>query len=102
MTEHLSAGMAVESWASLHGVTVEQVGIAPLVVCSWDPATVRALAASVGATLLETWWWGPRYPLYNGEINERRISFVCLPKGAPATVMVMEELIACGSRAFIG
>ncbi len=102
MTEHLSAGMAVESWASQYGVTVDQVGIAPLVVCSWSPATVKALAEASEATISETWWWGPRYPLYNGGVNGKRISFVCLPKGAPATVMVMEELIACGARAFIG
>jgi len=102
MSEHLSADMAVEFWASQRGVSVEQVGIAPTVVGSWDLGTVRSLAGTVGAVSSPSWWWGPRFPLYNGEIEGKRVSFVNLPLGAPATIMVMEELIACGTRVFLG
>src|SRR6266702_999849 len=102
MSEHLSADMAVEFWASQRGVSVEQVGIAPIVVGSWDLGTVKSLAGTVGAASSPSWWWGPRFPLYNGEIGGKKVSFVNLPLGAPATVMVMEELIACGTRVFLG
>src|SRR5713101_6907938 len=58
MSERFTAEMAVAFQASRHGVSLEQVGIAPLVVGSWDLETVKSL--------------------------------------------VMEELIACGVRAFLG
>jgi len=102
MTEHLSAGTAVEVLARRRGVTVEQIGVASIVVGSWDPNTVKSLAESAGAELSDSWWWGPRFPLYNTQVNGKRISFVNFPTGAPATVMVMEELIACGTRTFLG
>ncbi len=78
MSEHLSADMAVEFWASQRGVSVEQVGIAPIVVGSWDLGTVKSLAGTVGAASSPSWWWGPRFPLYNGEIGGKKVSFVNL------------------------
>src|SRR5713226_1890445 len=102
MSERLTPDMAVEFFASQRGISVEQVGIAPLVVGSWDLGTVKSLAETVGAVSSPSWWWGPRFPLYNGELGGKRVSFVNLPLGAPATVMVMEELIACGTRVFLG
>ena len=102
MSEHLSADRAVEFWAAQRGVSVEQVGTAPIVVGSWDLVTVKSLAETIGAVSSPSWWWGPRFPLYNGEIAGKRVSFANLPLGAPATVMVMEELIACGMRVFLG
>ncbi len=95
MSEHLSADMAVEFWASQRGVSVEQVEIAPIVVGSWDLGTVKSLAGTVGAMSSPSWWWGPRFPLYNGEIGGKKVSFVNFPLGAPAcfipTSCVREE-----------
>src|SRR5881296_1192670 len=102
MSEHLSADTAAEFWASQRGVSVEQVGIAPTVVGSCALGTVRSLAAAVRDVSSPSWWWGPRFPLYNGEIGGKKVSFVNLPLCAPSTVMVMEELIACGTRVFVG
>src|SRR3989454_11900683 len=102
MSERFTAEMAVAFQTSQHGVSVEQVGIAPLVVGSWDLETVKSLAKTVGANSSPSWWWGPRFPLYNGQVGDRRVSVVSLPLGAPATILVMEELIACGVRAFFG
>ena len=102
MSERFTAEMAVAFQASRNSVSVEQVGIAPLVVGSWDLETVKSLARTVGAEPSPSWWWGPRFPLYNGQVGGRRVSFASLPLGAPATILVMEELIACGMRAFLG
>jgi uridine phosphorylase len=102
MSERFTAEMAVGFQTSRHGVSLDKVGIAPLVVGSWSTETIKSLAETVGAEQSSDWWWGPRFPLYNGQIGNRRVSFVSLPLGAPATVLVMEELIACGVRAFIG
>ena len=102
MSERFTAEMAVDFQTSRHGVTLEKVGIAPLVVGSWNLETIKSLAETVGAEPSSSWWWGPRFPLYNGQIGNRRVSFVSFPLGAPATILVMEELIVCGVRAFIG
>src|SRR5712664_3954481 len=102
MNERFTARAAVEFWASKHGVSVNQLGLGPIVVGSWDLSTVRSLARTIGAKLSPSWWWGPRFPMYNGHIGGKGVSLVNLPLGAPATVMVMEELIACGTRIFLG
>ncbi|HEV2120719.1 MAG TPA: nucleoside phosphorylase [Candidatus Bathyarchaeia archaeon] len=102
MSERFTARAAVEFWASQHGVSIDRLGLNPIVVGSWDLKTVKSLAKTVKAKPSPSWWWGPRFPLYDGEVGGRRVSFVNLPLGAPATVMVMEELIACGVRVFIG
>src|SRR6266567_3601944 len=102
MSERFTAQMAVEYQTSHHKISVEQVGIAPIVVGSWDLGTVKSLAGTVGAASSPSWWWGPRFPLYNGEIGGKKVSFVNLPLGAPATILVMAELIACGARVFLG
>jgi len=60
------------------------------------------MAETTRATSSASWWWGPRFPLYNGEVGGKKVSFVNFPLGAPATILVMEELIACGARVFLG
>ena len=102
MSERFTARAAVEFWASQHNVSVDQLGLSPTVVGSWDSRTVKSLAKFVGAKRSPSWWWAPKFPLYHGQIGGREISIVNFPIGAPATVLVMEELIACGARAFIG
>lgn len=102
MSERFTAEMTVGFQTSRHGVSIDKVGIAPLVVGSWNTETIKSLVETVGAEESSDWWWGPRYPLYNGQIGNRKVSLVSLPLGAPATILVMEELIACGVRAFIG
>src|SRR3989449_11681689 len=69
MIERFTAEMAVAFQASRHGVSVEQVGIAPLVVGSWDLETVKSLAKTVGANSSPSCWWGPRFPLYNSKYD---------------------------------
>lgn len=39
---------------------------------------------------------------YIGEVGGQPVSLVHVPMGAPATIMCMEEMIACGARVFIG
>ena len=102
MSERFTARAAVEFWASQHGVSIDRLGLSPIVVGSWDLRTVKSLAKIVKAKPSPSWWWGPRYPLYNGQVGGKDLSIVNLPLGAPATTLVMEELIACGVRVFIG
>jgi uridine phosphorylase len=102
MSERFTARAAVEFWASHHGVSIDRLGLNPIVVGSWDLKTTKSLAKTVKAKPSPSWWWGPRFPLYNGLVGSKEVSIVNLPLGAPATILVMEELIACGARVFIG
>jgi hypothetical protein len=97
-----TARMNVDYYAARRDIAVEEIGVAPCVVLSWGPTTVEELAESIGAEPAEHWHWLARYPLYTGEIQGRRVSFVQAGIGAPATVAAMESLIACGARLFLG
>jgi uridine phosphorylase len=102
MSERFTAHTAVEYHTSQRGISIDQLGVAPIVVGSWDLATVKSMAETTAAVESSSWWWGPRFPLYNGKIGTHNVSFASFPPGAPATILIMEELIACGARAFLG
>ena len=41
--------MLVSHYAAQQGITVEEIGVAPIVVVSWSPRVIQAFADSVGA-----------------------------------------------------
>ena len=45
---------------------------------------------------------GDRHPFFKGQVDGLDVSLAHLPVGAPGTVMMMEEMIACGARTIIG
>lgn len=79
-----------------------QMAVAHVVVLSWQRRSVQVMAEGIGARLPEHWFYGEQYPLYAGAVGGHPVCFVHVPVGAPGTVMVMEELIACGARVFLG
>ncbi|MGH2349180.1 MAG: nucleoside phosphorylase [bacterium] len=94
--------MLVDYAAKQRGVAIEDFGVAPVVVLSWARRTVQSLAEATGAQLPQHWMYGEQYPLYTGSVEGHRISFTRVPIGAPATIVRMEEMIACGARVFLG
>jgi uridine phosphorylase len=60
------------------------------------------MAERIGARRSENWLYGERQPFFTGELEGKALSLVEMPVGAPGTVMIMEELIACGAKSFIG
>ncbi len=101
MEERFTAQMVVEYHISRRGITVEDVGVAPVVIVSWGQRVIQSLADDVGAEPSPHWPY-KRYLFFRGQIEEQRVSFVQVPVGAPGTVMLMEELIAYGARVFLG
>lgn len=97
-----TARMSVDHLLQQQGLTVDDVGIAPIVVGTWSPTLAKALAAATGAERAENWPWNTRRDLYTGSVEGAPVSFAWLAIGAPATVMEMEAMIACGAKAFIG
>jgi uridine phosphorylase len=94
--------MYVDYYAAKQGITVEEMNVAPIVVVSWAPSVIESFAESTGAQLAEYWPWVKRHIFYTGEVEGRRVSFVQVGIGAPATVSEMEVMIACGARVFVG
>lgn len=88
---------AVAHYCADHGFTPAELGIAPVVVATYSPQLTRFLAAECGAAPAERWaaWKGDGFTL-GGAFN-----ILTLPVGAPATVEMMEELIACGMRTLV-
>ena len=102
MNEKIVPSRVVTRFAEGHGISIEDMGVAPLVVVSWGRGMTRSLAEAAGAKLCEKWMWHDKYKLYRGEVHGHPVSFGNIPVGAPGTVMVMEEMIACGAKVFIG
>ncbi len=90
----------IDYCAKKRGITVGEIGIAPLVVVSWWQGVITSMAEEVGATKCDN-WVSSRSMLYSLQSSALRISFLNLPVCAAASVMTMEELIACGAKKFI-
>jgi uridine phosphorylase len=60
------------------------------------------MPGQIGARRSKNWLYGERQPFFTGELGGKALSLVEMPVGAPGRVMIMEELIACGAKNFIG
>jgi len=94
--------MFVEWEAKQSGLTKEDFGVTPIVVLTWSLRTAQALAKEIDAKIPTHWPYGERFPIYSGRVLDRAVSFAYVPIGAPGTVIMMEEMIACGARTLIG
>ncbi len=102
MDELIQPQMVIDRYVSGRGITVGDIGVAPTVVISWGYRIVQDLAEEIGARPSENWLYGDLQPFFTGEHHGTAVSLVGMPVGAPGTVMIMEELIACGADTFIG
>jgi len=102
MEERFTPKMLVDYRLRLRGMSLDELGLAPVVVITWMSRVARALTETTGAQLAQKWFYSQLYPLYTGEVAGKRVSFSLMPIGAPATIAIMEEMIACGVRTFIG
>ena len=102
MDERVNAKAYISYYTSQRGITIADLGVAPTVVISWHRKIAESLAEINRLQLSKHWIYGELMPLYNGKVSGQQVSIIRLSGGAPATVMVMEEMIACGARTFIG
>jgi uridine phosphorylase len=100
--ERFTPQMYVEYYASQRGISVQDIDVAPVVVISWGRGVIESLAEAVGAQPSLHWFYDEYYKLFTGEVGGQTVSFAHAPVGAPGTVMMMEEMIACGARIFLG
>ncbi len=102
MEELVTPRVTIEHFIARRGISVEDIGVAPFVIVSWGHRVIEQMAERIGARRSENWLYGERQPFFTGELEGKALSLVEMPVGAPGTVMIMEELIACGARSFIG
>ena len=96
MKERFTPRMYIDYYVRQQGITVEEIGVAPVVVVSWGPRVIQAFADETGAQPAPNWPWSKRFLFFTGQVGEQRVSFAQLGIGAPGTVTAMEEMIACG------
>jgi uridine phosphorylase len=94
--------MYIDYYVSQRGIEIEDLRVAPVAVISWGRGVIQSFADTVGAESVPHWIYNERYLYFAGRAGGRPVSFVQAPVGAPGTVMLMEELIACGTRLFLG
>jgi len=103
MNERVNAKAFISYFTSQRRITVADLGVAPTVVISWHRNVAESLAHAMGLGLSKHWIYGElNVPLYFGKVDDREVSVARLQGGAPVSVMIMEEMIACGARTFIG
>jgi uridine phosphorylase len=102
MDERFNPQMTINHFASQQGITVEDIGVAPIVVISWGRGVIQSLADTIGAQTPPHWFYNEGLLFYTGQVQGQRVSFAQAPVGAPGTVMMMEEMIVCGARVFLG
>jgi uridine phosphorylase len=102
MEERFSPQMFVNYYISQQGISVEDIGVGSLVVISWSKSVIESLAGKTGAKFSDHWFYHQRNPLYSTTIHGQRVSFLRAPVGAAGTIMMMEEMIACGAHNFLG
>ena len=102
MKERITPAQVVRHHAKLCGIRVEDIAIAPLLMVSWIKPAVERIAGLLACSPCKHWLYGDSCPAYTGSVNGRAVSVGLLRVGAPTTVMMLEEFIACGARTIVG
>jgi uridine phosphorylase len=98
---HVDPARLVAHYCASRGITPPDLGIKPVVVGTWSHRLSAYLGEVSGAELAHRWveWKGEgnRSAFVIGDA----VTIVRFPIGAPSTVAMMEEMIACGMRTLI-
>lgn len=60
MEERFTPQMYLDWYIKQHGIDVEDIGVAPVIVLSWSLGIVQSLAESINAKIPEHWFYGER------------------------------------------
>ncbi|WDL97520.1 nucleoside phosphorylase [Alicyclobacillus sp. ALC3] len=93
--------MYMDYHVRLTGVPIEEMGVAPTVIITWFRSVFSLITSAIDGKPLTS---APFPNARSGVFGETRtpVTVIQCPIGAPGTIAVMEELIACGARRFIG
>ena len=89
----------VEYSCKLKGLRLLDIKVNEIVILPIGRSLTEKLKRLSSAILETNWIYDPdSWPLYNGKVNDIHISILRPGFGAPATTVLLEELIACGAR----
>jgi len=94
--------MFVNNFLSQKNISKQETGISSVVVLSWTAGVIHWFGSKTKAKKIKSWIFSNTYPVYQAEINNKKVTFIQVGMGAPATVASMEEMIVCGAEVFIG
>jgi len=94
---HVAPARLVAHYCAERGFAPADFGITPVVLGTYARELTRFLAESAAAQPLERWaaWKGDGWRI------DDAVTLITLPVGAPATVAIIEELIACGMHTLV-
>ncbi|MBN4059450.1 nucleoside phosphorylase [Dehalococcoides mccartyi] len=93
---------AVGNRLKARGLNFDDISVGKKVLLTWSRVWGEALADALGAQpvpqtmFIDTFW------LRTVENDQGGITVAFAPIGAPGTIMLMEDLIACGAESFVG
>jgi len=93
---------AVDNRLKARGESFDDMRVGKKVLLTWTEKWAEELADALGATpaprtmFIDTFW------LRTIDNDQGGITVAFAPIGAPGTIMLMEDLIACGAESFVG
>lgn len=102
LQERITARAVVEDFAAHRGISVADIGVAPTVIVVWVSERAASLASALGAEASSNWPYAGRNPLYSARGSNAAVCVLQAPVGAAGTVMMLEELAACGATRVMG
>ncbi len=97
-TPHQAVGNRLRA----RGESFDDMRVGKKILLTWTEKWAEELADALGATpaprtmFIDTFW------LRTVDNDEGGVTVAFAPIGAPGTIMLMEDLIACGAEAFVG
>lgn len=101
MDEHITPQMFVDYVVRTGRFSPDSLKVAPVVITSWSYRALARLRELLGASPGQPWLYGESHPVYRAEVEGRPVTLTAAMVGAPAAVMLAEELIACGARRLV-
>ncbi|MBC7251796.1 MAG: nucleoside phosphorylase [Anaerolineae bacterium] len=96
-----TAQMARDYYCATHGMALDDLAVQPLVIGCFLPEVWRQMIVETTATPATHWLQGGSPRLYHGHVGGQALSLMLMPAGAPLAAATLEEVIACGGRAFL-
>ena len=93
---------AVENRLHARGLNFDDIRVGKNVLLTWTRTWGEAMADALGATPAPQTMFGDTFWLRTVDNDRGGITVAFAPIGAPGTIMLMEDLIACGAESFVG
>ena len=74
MEERFTPEMVINHYVTNRGITVEDIGVAPVVVASWGQEVIQTMARRFGAKSSLHWLYTDRQPFFSGDIDGHHIT----------------------------